>query len=228
MNILKIIAAAPLFEGLPSGQIETLAQICLDRKFEKGQALFSEGSRAKGFYLAVSGKIKIYKLSREGKEQILHIFGPGEIFGEVPVFAGGNYPASAEAIESCRVLLFPRDSFIVLIEREPSIALNLLGILSRRLRQFTHMIEDLSLKEVPGRLAAHLIFLGNRSTDPKKLELEITKAQLASLLGTIPETLSRILAKMAQQEIIAVEGKKIVILDRSALEALAGGHKGQF
>lgn len=89
MKISEIIAGATLFEGLPTGQLEVLAQICLDQKFEKGQTLFSEGGRAKGFYLVVSGKAKIYKLSREGKEQILHIFGPGEIFGEVPVFAGG-------------------------------------------------------------------------------------------------------------------------------------------
>lgn len=102
----------------------------------------------------------------------------------------------------------------------------MLGILSQRLRRFTHLIEDLSLKEVPGRLAAYLIFLGERSATPETLELEITKAQLASLLGTIPETLSRILAKMAQQEIIAVEGRKITLLDRNALESLAVGIKG--
>lgn len=228
MKISEIIARASLFDGLPAGQIEVLAQICLDQKFEKGQTLFSEGNRAKGFYLVVSGKLKIYKLSREGKEQILHIFGPGEIFGEVPVFAGGSYPANAEAIEPGRALFFPRDSFIALIEREPSIALNMLGILSQRLRRFTHLVEDLSLKEVPGRLAAYLIFLGERSENPENLELDITKAQLASLLGTIPETLSRILAKMAQQEIIAVEGRKIRLLDRKTLESLASGMKGQF
>ncbi|MFZ2446663.1 MAG: Crp/Fnr family transcriptional regulator [Syntrophobacteraceae bacterium] len=226
MKISEKIGQSTLFDGLPAEHLEVLAQICLDQKVEKGRTLFSEGGRAKGFYQVVSGKIKIYKLSREGKEQILHIFGAGEIFGEVPVFAGGSYPANAEGIEPSRVLFFPRDSFIALIEREPSIALNMLAILSQRLRRFTHLIEDLSLKEVPGRLAAHLIYLGERSRNPETLELEITKAQLASLLGTIPETLSRILTKMAQQEIIAVEGKKIVILDRAALESLAAGGKG--
>jgi len=227
MKISETIARASLFEGLPAQQLEFMAQICLDQKFEKGQALFSEGSRAKGFYLVESGKVKIYKLSREGKEQILHIFGPGEILGEVPVFAGGSYPANAEAIEPSRALFFPRDSFVALIGREPSIALNLLGILSRRLRQFTHLIEDLSLKEVPGRLAAYLIYLAERSGRTEVLELDITKAQLAGLLGTIPETLSRILAKMSQQEILAVEGRIIRLLDRKALESLAAGIKGQ-
>jgi len=226
MKISDEIAKASLFNGLPADHLEGLAQICLDQKFEKGQSLFSEGGSAKGFYLVVAGKIKIYKLSLEGKEQILHIFGPGEICGEVPVFAGGSYPANADAIEPTTALFFPRSSFVELIRREPSIALNMLGILSRRLRQFTHLVEDLSLKEVPGRLAAYLIFLGERSGGPEILELDVTKAQLASLLGTIPETLSRILAKMAQQGILAVEGRKITLLDRKALESLAAGGKG--
>jgi CRP/FNR family transcriptional regulator len=226
MKITDEISKAALFNGLPAEQVEELAQICLDQRYAKGQELFSEGSKAKGFYLVVSGKFKIYKLSMEGKEQILHIFGSGEIFGEVPVFAGGSYPANAEAIEPARALFFPRMSLIELIVREPAIALNLLGILSQRLRRFTLLIEDLSLKEVPGRLAAYLIYLGERSGSPQTLDLDITKTQLASLLGTIPETLSRILAKMAQQGIISVEGRTIGVLDREALASLAAGGKG--
>lgn len=220
------ISNSPLFDGLSAGQIEALAKICLDQSYEKGREIFSEGQTATGFYLVTAGKIKVYKLSLDGKEQILHIFGRGEIAGEVPVFAGGSYPASAQAIEAARALFFPRASFMELVNREPTIAVSLLAILSQRLRRFTHMIEDLSLREVPGRLAAHLIYLGGLSRSGQTLELEITKAQLASLLGTIPETLSRILARMAQQQIISVEGRKIRVLDREALEALAAGGKG--
>jgi CRP/FNR family transcriptional regulator len=225
MKISDEISKAPLFNGLPAEQIEEMVQICLDQKFEKGRELFSEGNKAKGFYLLLSGKVKIYKLSPEGKEQILHIFERGEIFGEAPVFAGGSYPANAAAIEQSRALFFPRASFIDLIGREPAIALNLLSILSQRLRRFTQLVEDLSLKEVPGRLAAYLIYLGERGSGLQTLELEITRTQLASLLGTIPETLSRILAKMAQQGIISVEGRRIRVLDRKALESVAAGVK---
>jgi CRP/FNR family transcriptional regulator len=225
MKTADQISKAALFSGLPAEQLVELAQICLDQTFEKGRELFSEGKEAKGFYLVLAGRIKIYKLSQEGKEQILHIFGSGEIFGEVAVFAGVSYPANAEAIERSRVLLFPRTSFIELIGREPAIAINLLGILSQRLRRFTHLIEDLSLKEVPSRLAAHLIYLCQLSAGRETLELEITKGQLASLLGTIPETLSRILARMAQQGVISVDGRKIKVLDRRTLESLAAGGK---
>ncbi|MDR3555978.1 MAG: Crp/Fnr family transcriptional regulator [Syntrophobacteraceae bacterium] len=220
------ISKFPFFNGLPAQQIDELAKICLEQSYERGREIFSEGEAAEGFHLVTAGKIKVYKLSLDGKEQILHIFGPGEMAGEVPVFAGGNYPANAQAIEAARTLFFPRTSFMALVHREPAIAVSLLAVLSQRLRFFTHMIEDLSLKEVPGRLAAHLIYLGARSRTGETLELDITKTQLASLLGTIPETLSRILARMAQQEIISVEGRKIRVLDREALEALAAGGKG--
>lgn len=225
MKITDHLAKIGLFEGLPDRQISEVAAIATDQKFEKGETLFSEGGRATGFYVIISGKIKIYKLSIEGKEQILHIFGQGEFFGEVPVFAGGNYPAHAEALEGSRVLFFPRNGFIGLISREPSLALNMLALLCQRLRRFTHLIEDLSLKEVPGRLAAYLLYLSDRNRGILALELDITKGQLASLLGTIPETLSRILNKMSQQEFIWVEGRKIKLLNREALESLAAGEK---
>ena len=225
MRIFEHIATIQLFEGLPEAQLMELERIALDQSFGKGQSLFSEGSRASGFYVIISGKIKIYKLSLEGKEQILHIFGPGEFFGEVPVFAGGRYPAHAEALEASRVLFFPRDAFIGLIHREPSLALNMLAILCQRLRRFTHLIEDLSLKEVPARLAAYFLYLSESAEGANVVEIDITKGQLASFLGTIPETLSRILGKMSQLGFIQVDGRKITILDRKALKSLASGEK---
>lgn len=225
MELVEHVARIPLFEGLPREQLHELVNICVDQECKKGQTLFSEGAGATGFYVIVSGKVKVYKLSLEGKEQILHIFGKGEFFGEVPVFAGGRYPAHAETLEPSRVLFFPRDAFMDLIRKEPSLATNMLAILAQRLRQFTHLIEDLSLKEVPGRLAAYLLYLSERNRASDTFDLDITKGQLASFLGTIPETLSRILAKMSQQEFIQVDGRRIQILDRSALESLAAGEK---
>ncbi len=225
MRIAERIARIGLFEGLPREQLEELSQIVVEQKFKRGQSLFSDGAKATGIYGIVSGKVKIYKISLDGKEQILHIFGEGEFFGEVPVFAGGSYPAHAEALEDSRFLFFPRAEFVALIQKEPSLAMNMLAILSLRLRRFTHLIEDLSLKEVPGRLAAYLLYMSDRNSKSSRLELDITKGQLASLLGTIPETLSRILGRMSQQELIRVEGRKIEILDRETLEGLAAGEK---
>ncbi len=225
MELAEHIAVTPLFKGLPREQLEKLAGIAVEKKVRKGQTLFAEGSRAIGLFVIISGKVKVYKLSLEGKEQILHIFSGGELFGEVPLFAGGNYPAHAEALEAGRVLFFPKDAFFDLLKTETSLALNMLALLSQRLRRFTHLIEDLSLKEVPGRLAAYLLYLSSRRRDAETFQLDITKAQLASLLGTIPETLSRILSRMNQQQLIQVEGRKISLLDRQGLENLAAGEK---
>jgi CRP-like cAMP-binding protein len=219
--MLHHIARVPLFEGLPSGQIEDLAMIVTDQLFKKGETIFSEGEDGNGFYVVITGRVKIFKLSPEGKEQILHFFGPGEPFGEVPVFAGQQFPANAEAMEESRIFFFPRKSFVDLVKRNPSLALKMLAVLSKRLRRFAALIDDLSLKEVPGRLAAYLLYLSDQNKGSKDLELAITKAQLASLLGTIPETLSRILGKLGSQGLIETDGRRIRILDEEGLRDLA-------
>ena len=220
-----IIASIPLFSGLPRDQLDDVTRIALDMYFNKGRVIFSEGDEADGFYIVIEGLVKIFKLSFEGKEQILHIFGPGEPFGEVPVFAGQDFPAHAEALAESHLVFFPKDAFTALIHENPSLALNMLAVLSMRLRQFTVKIEDLSLKEVPGRLAAYLLYLAGEMASEEAVELSISKQQLAALLGTIPETLSRILAKMSKQGLIQVDGRRIQLLDRLGLEDLATAGK---
>jgi len=225
MDVVKHIAAISLFEGLPEEQHRDLATIAVEKSFKRGRTIFSEGEAGAGFYVVLSGKIKIFKLSAEGKEQILHVFGPGEPFGEVPVFEGRRFPAHATTLEETRCLFFPRTAFIELIKQTPSLALNMLGMLSRRLRRFTVMVDSLSLKEVPGRLAAHILYLSDSHEGKDEVELDIPKGQLAALLGTIPETLSRILTKMIKQGFIASDGSKMTILDRPGLVDLADGVK---
>ena len=216
-----IASQSILFKDLPAHHLDNVLKIAVEKPLEKGEHIFSEGDPGSGFYIVVEGQIKIYKLSMEGKEHILHIFGPGEPFGEVPVFSGDVFPASAEAVKKSRVLFFPRDRFIALITEDPTLALNMLAVLSKRLRQFTVQIENLSLKEVPGRLAGYLLLLAEEQQNPSEITLHISKGHLASFLGTIPETLSRILKKMSEQALIQVNGRKIKILDLEGLEILA-------
>ncbi|MBI9085724.1 MAG: Crp/Fnr family transcriptional regulator [Desulfobacterales bacterium] len=220
-NTADLLGQTPLFAGLPEDQLGVIAAIAVEKKLSRGETAFSEGDPGNGFYVVASGTIKIYKVSSEGKEQILHIFGVGEPFGEVPVFSGQRFPANAQAIAPSRLLFFPRDRFVALVAKNPSLALNMLAVLSMRLRQFTNQIENLSLKEVPARLAAYLIYLSGEQESPKEVSLVISKGQLASLLGTIPETLSRIFTKMTNQNLIRVRGRKIELIDRNALEELA-------
>ena len=223
MNSARFLASIPLFKGLEPRQYDELAMIATEQEYARGRTIFAEGDPGEGFFLVMEGLIKIYKLSLEGKEQILHIFGPGEPFAEAAVFLGSPYPAHAMALEKSRVIFIPRRSFIELINQHPELALNMLAALSLRLKKFAQLIEELSLKEVPGRLAAHLLFLSDQQENSRQVRLPVSKSQLAGLLGTIPETLSRILGKLSKAGLIASDGPLITILHREGLEALAAG-----
>ncbi len=217
MNTKELIETSGLFSGLPENELNGIIQITIEKKFGRGESVFFEGDDGTGFYMVKEGKVKIYKMSLAGKEHILHIFGPGEPFGEVPVFHGLPYPASAETLAKSTLLFFPREQFIRLVHETPSIALNMLAVLSMRLRRFSSQIENLSLKEVPARLAGYLLYLSEEQGNSEVVKLEISKGQLASLLGTIPETLSRIFSKMSDEGLLQVEGRKIRLLDRPGL-----------
>jgi CRP-like cAMP-binding protein len=216
-NTKKIISASILFSGLSDAELDKVTAIAIFKSFARSESIFFEGDEGDGFYMVAEGRVKIFKMSLDGKEQILHIFGPGEPFGEVPIFHGQPFPANAMALVKSKLLFFPRTEFIELVTANPSLALNMLAMLSLRLRRFATQIENLSLKEVPGRLAAYLIYLGEEQGSSAQVTLDIPKGQLASLLGTIPETLSRIFSKMSEEGLIRVEGRTIYIDDLEGL-----------
>jgi CRP/FNR family transcriptional regulator, dissimilatory nitrate respiration regulator len=220
---MTFIASIPLFEGLAPPQLAELSAISVEKKFTKGEMIFSEGDAGNGFYVVVTGTVKIFKSSIDGKEKILHIFGPGEPFGEVPVFTGKPFPANAQAIAGSRLLFFPINEFVRLITENPSLALSMLAVLAMRLRQFAAQIEQLSLKEVPARLASYLLYLSEEQENPQEVTLSISKGQLASLLSTMPETLSRIFSRMSRGELIDVNGRLIRLMDREGLQSLSDG-----
>ena len=213
----ETIVGSVLFKGLQDAQLERIAEISHEKNYKRGESIFFEGDEATGFYVVAEGKIKIFKMSPDGREQILHIFGPGEPFGEVPVFHGQPFPANAVTMAPSALLFFPRREFVDLVVSTPSLALSMLAMLSLRLRRFASQVESLSLKEVPGRLAAHLVYLAEEQGRTDRVVLDIPKGQLASLLGTSPETLSRIFARMSEEGLIRVHGKKIELLDYDEL-----------
>ncbi len=221
------LRSIPLFAGLPGPVLKRLTGIAAPREFARHAMLFSQGDEAEGFYVILSGKIRVYKASAGGKEQTLHIFGPGQPVGEAAVFSGEPYPANAEAFESGRVLFFPKDGFLALIREYPEMALTLLASASRRLVRFAQLVEDLSLKEIPHRLAAYLQHLVKRQHSDV-VDLEMTKRHLASVLGTTPETLSRVLAKFSKDGAVTLAGARRVriinqqYLARAARSAPAG------
>ena len=220
-EVLDILLKSQLFGGLSDGYLKEIRGISVDKYFNKGEFIFFDGDEGKGFYLVITGIVKVYKVSPEGKEQTLHIAKEGEAIGAVPVFSGKSFPANAQAISKSHLLFFSRAKFINLITNNPSLTMNILAVLSMRLREFTIQIENLSLKEIPGRVAAYLLYLLEEQGNENVIKLNISKLQLANILGTGPESLSRTLGEMKAQKLIEVDGSNIVLVDRIGLEALA-------
>jgi CRP/FNR family transcriptional regulator len=224
-----LLRRCPLFAGLNDEDLKRIRAIALPRHVKKKEILFSDGEEAKGFYAILSGKVKLYKVSPEGKEQILHVVSAPDAFAEAALFLEGAYPAFAESLSDSQLLFFPKRNFLQLIERNPQLSINMIVTLSHYLKRFSLLIEELSLKEVSSRIAKYLIDLSLKlvkdGKNPKEVELDLSKTQLALRLGTISETLSRTLAKMKGRGIIDVRGNKVLILNREALEELASGLK---
>ena len=218
MEIRDTIKCCPLFAGVTGADLDELTRVARSREHPRGEVLFADGDPAHGFYLVASGKVKIYKLSPEGKERILHIVHPGSSFAEAAIFGNGLYPAYAEPLETSRLIFFPKEEFLTLLREHGQIAINMIGGLSRFLRQFATQVEELTFQDLPARLARYLLQLsGGRS----QVDLPISKSQLASNLGTVSETLSRTFRKLADEAIIEVSGRRIVLLDPDRLADLA-------
>jgi len=228
MNV-DLLRRCPLFSGLTEEDLKRIRAIALPKQVARKGILFSDGEEAKGFYVILSGKVKLFKVSPEGKEQILHIVSAPEAFAEAALFLEGEYPAFAEALSDTQLFFFPRREFIQFIEKNPRLSINMIVSLSQYLKRLASLIEELSLKEVSSRIAKYLIDLSMKGAKEgksfKEIELDLSKTQLALRLGTISETFSRTLAKMRVKGIIEVKRNRILILNRQALEELASGLK---
>ncbi len=222
MNKLEALKNTDLFTGISHELAEILAETSSIRKVEKGEIIFHAGEPADGFYSVATGKVRIYRSSPSGKEQIIHVFGPGRAFAEVPMFQGGDFPASAQALMKSELLYCPRSGLNRMIAKHPELAMSTIALLATRLRKLVNQVSALSLKEVPARLAAYLLLLKS-AQEGNTLELDLTKGQIALYLGTIQETLSRILKKMAVKGLLEVNGRQVIILDEDRLKLLAEG-----
>ena len=218
---IDLLRKTPLFATLPDDDLRRVSDLAVSRRFAKKEAVFREGDRADGFFIVASGKVKVFKLSGEGKEQILHVLETGQTFAEAVIFEGGGYPAHAEALTDSDLLFLPKRPFVDLLERHPKVAIRMLASLSRWLKRMTDLVESLSLKDVETRLVFYLSeelkARGIPARDGAELELAIGKNVLASRLGTVPETFSRTLKKLQDDGLIDVRGKRIRILSARTL-----------
>lgn len=224
MDVSKHVKASTLFAGLDDSEVSALMEVVSVRQVKKGQILFMDGDPAGGFYVLFEGRVRIYKANLEGKEYTIHIIKPGQLFAEVAIFEGTHFPADCMAMENSVVGFFPKDKFLSLIERHPKISLKIIASLSRFLRDYNRMVEELALKEVSARLARYLLEK-SEGRSRKVVALNMTKTELAKSLGTISETLSRNLKKFKDIDVIEVNAQEITIKDFDRLESIAGGEK---
>lgn len=213
-----------LLADLDPNEIERLAAIATSRAVSSGSMLFFEGDTATGFFVLLDGRVRIFKSAPDGREFTLHVIEPGQMFAEAAIFRGDTFPASCQALVDSEVVHFPKREFVDLVTRHPQIALKIIARLSTWLREFTHKVENLSLREVPARLAWYLLRL-QRIQGVDQIQLPTSKSELAKELGTIPETLSRSLRKLKSAGLIAESEDRIEIRDPEGLEELASGEK---
>jgi CRP/FNR family transcriptional regulator len=224
MELRERLHQAKLFAELSSDELAALSDIVSLKTVPKGSMLFFEGDPATGFFILLSGGVRIYKASPDGREYTLHHVQPGQMFAEAAIFRGSGFPANCTATEDAEAAFVPKKEFMALLQQSPTIALKIIGTLSGWLRDFTRQVEHLSLKEVPARLAAHLLALAD-AQGRTKIVLPTSKSELANSLGTISETLSRNFKRLKEIGAIDMDGKAVTVLDRQLLQAIADGEK---
>ena len=221
-NVETVLRKTPLFASLTEDEIQALAARVSKRRLQRSELLFGEGDPCKGLYLVVTGKIRIFKLSPGGREQVLAIEGPGSSFAELPVFDGGNYPAAASASEDAELLFISRRDFQNFCREHPEVALKVIAVVGSRLRRLVEIIEELSFTTVRQRLIALILQLVEAGGTPSKdgIRLELTKSHqdFAAELGTVRELISRNLSRLQAEGFLEVEGRKLIVKDLAGLK----------
>jgi CRP/FNR family transcriptional regulator len=221
----EYLGQTPIFSSLSEAELEELEPLVIRRRLKKGTVIFHEHDPAAAFYLVRSGKVKIYKLAADGREQVLALLGEGQIFGDVPVFDGGPYPATAATMEDSEIYLIRREDFLGLLRGHPEISIKVIRVLGQRLRQSMELVRDLSFKQVPHRLAGLLLRLardeGRDAGDGILVDLSMSRQEIADVVGTARETVTRELKKMEKAGLIRLDRRLVTILDEQRLKAWA-------
>ena len=218
-----VLKRVPIFSDLSEQEFAFLTSRLVQRKYDTGELIFNEGDACSGLYVVQSGNVRIFKSSAGGREQVLSIDGPGSSIAELPVFDGGNYPASAQAVSESTLLFFSRQDFHALCVQHPEVALKVLRVVGGRLRRLVRIIEELSFTTVRHRLIALLVRLGKsegtRNGDAITLTLPANNSELAAQIGTVRELVSRNLSRLQSEGLIQVDNRKLEIPSLKRLEA---------
>jgi len=217
--MLATLRRSRIFSSLPPKDLELVADGCQIRTLQKGEMLFREGAVSDGFFVAQTGQISIFRVTPDGREQIICVFQPPESFAEVTLATVETYPANAIALEPAQVILVRKQEFRDLIRRKPELSLHMLGSMSLHLKHLVQTIQNYKGRQIENRLADWLL----RRLPPgtASFELSVTKKTLAGELGVTSETLSRTFARFRDENLIRVEGPCIHVLDPQGLAAYA-------
>jgi CRP/FNR family cyclic AMP-dependent transcriptional regulator len=223
-NLAASLQKAGLFSNLTPSELQLLAARTVRKLFSTGELLFSEGEPCTGLHIVSRGKVRIFKTSISGREQVLAVEGPGSSVAELPVFDGGPYPASVVAVEDSEIAFISRRDFHAYCMEHPDVALKVLAVVGARLRRLVGIIEELSFTTIRQRLVATLVKLaqaqGQQTPQGIEFRLPDSHQEIANQLGTVRELISRNLMRLQAEGLIEVDARRILVKDMTGLSAL--------
>lgn len=219
-DFIDIVRRTVLFADVEPGEFESLMQISAVKRYQQGQVIFNRSDAGGGLYVLVEGKVRIFVSGNGSKEQLLRVLLPGDTFGEAGIYLDYGYPSTSQCLDKSTAYYFPGDKLKRIVSESHQLSANFLKVLALKLADFAHLFESRTIKEAPARLAS---FILNHEEVSGRMKLNFSKGQLASFIGTSPETVSRALSLLKAKNAIKEEKPYIVILNRDILNGLVQG-----
>ncbi|HHT64649.1 MAG: Crp/Fnr family transcriptional regulator [Caldicoprobacterales bacterium] len=219
---LSFLKKIPYFTDISDAELKAIADIMIERTFQRGSLLFMEGEFGEAVHFVMEGKVKIYKTSEDGREHILYIAVPGDIFAEVILFNEVNYPATAEVLEQARIAVIRNEDLEQVLKDHPPMAVAIIKVLNKRLMDAQQQVKSLALHNTHGRTAQMLIKLamehGSKTENGMELDLVISRQELANMVGTTRETVTRVLMAFKKYQLIEIDRNTIRITQPDKLK----------
>ena len=224
-NTEGVLRRAPLFDGLDDEGARALRHQMAEVKLSRGEHLFLEGDDGDALYVVIDGKMKLTRAASDGRENLLSVIGPGEMFGELSLFDPRPRTSSASAVTDATLAALKQDALTLWLHERPEVALHMLRALARRLRRANDVTADLVFTDVPGRVAKNLLDLadrfGNQEQDGLHVHHDLTQEELAQLVGASRETVNKALADFAARGWLQISARSVLILDAERLRKRA-------
>jgi CRP-like cAMP-binding protein len=223
---LNIVRTVPLFGALPGRDLASVAELLGERCYAKDDYIFFEGDPPEALYIVWTGRVKLLRHSREGRDVVLDVIGPNRLLGEMSVFEGAPYDSTAQAMEPTALISIARQDFLTLLRRFPRLSLTVIAELGRRLRSASDLVHSLAVERVARRIARVLLKMADAAGVPAAeggtlIDVTLTRQDVADMAGTTVETTIRTMSRFRQDGLIVTKRGRVIILDRARLQDLA-------